>query len=174
MKLVPLGRSLILSLLCLAAAASGADPAYRTDGGDAKLPWYELKPGEFPPNDSAHHIGGELIGLDHINRTGILRIDRTDEIRRSEWDRSLAFTLLPYGSLSYHGAPAELRGIPIGTHLHGFFYWEPKGGADGKGAFTKAVRLEDDFSFLARQQRTWKVEAVDLEKETLLEKKAKL
>src|SRR6202034_1292254 len=30
-----------------------------------------------------------------------------------------------------------------------------------------AIRLEDDFSFFARQQRVWRVDAVDLEKGTI-------
>jgi hypothetical protein len=147
-----------------AGLASSFAQSFRTDGGDEKLPWFQLKPGEFPPDGSAHSIAGELIGLDHINRTGILRQDRTDAISRSHWDETLPFTMLSFGSLSFHGAPAELRDIPLGTHLHGQFYFEEKAGKDGKGAFTKAVRLEDDFSFFARQHRVWRVDAVDLEK----------
>lgn len=166
MKLFPLRLALVFSMLGLAAWPAFADPAFRTDGGNEKLPWYELKAGELPPEGSAHYIAGELIWLDHINRAGALRLDRTDAIRRSDWDHSMPFTILPYGSLSFHGAPAELRDIPIGTHLHGYFYWEAKGGGEQKGAFTKALRLEDDFSYLSRLQRTWKVEAVDSEKET--------
>ena len=30
--------------------------------------------------------------------------------------------MLPYGSIYYHGAPAALQDIPLGTHLHGLFY----------------------------------------------------
>ncbi|MDR3403707.1 MAG: hypothetical protein P4L99_14510 [Chthoniobacter sp.] len=141
--------------------------AFRTDGGDEKLPWFQLKPGEFPPEGSAHQIAGELIAFDHINRTGVLRQDRTDAISRSHWDEQLPFTMLSFGSISYHGAPAEMRDLPIGTHLHGQFYFEEKAGKDGKGAFTKAIRLEDDFSFFTRLQRTWRVDAIDLEKGTL-------
>ena len=143
-------------------------PAYRTDGGgDDKLPWFQLKPGEFPPEGAAHEIAGELIALDHINRTGALRLDRTDAIPRSRWDETSPFTLLSFGSLRFHGAPAELKDIPLGTHLHGQFFFEEKAGKDGKGAFTKALRLEDDFSFFARQGRTWRVDAVDQAKNTL-------
>ncbi len=150
---------------------------------------FQLKPGEFPPDGSAHYIGGELIALDHVNRTGVLRPDRTDAQKRGDWDLPLPFTLLPFGSLSYHGASAELRDIPIGTHLHGWFYQtpaEPKEPKDAKGkraaaktqvpryerlsieaAFNLASRLEDDFSHLARLQRAWRVDAVDLEKNIL-------
>ncbi len=142
-------------------------PAFRTDGGDEKLPWFQLVPGEFPPEGSAHAIGGELIGMDHINRTGTLRQDRTDAIRRSNWDRALPFTLLPCGSLRYHGAPAELRDIPIGTHLHGEFYIDENPDKDGNGPFSRVIRLEDDFSHSARLKRVWKINSLDLEKDTL-------
>ncbi len=98
-----------------------------------------------------------------MNRTGVLRQDRTDAIPRAKWDHALPFTMLPFGSLSYHGATAELRDIPLGTHLHGQFYFDEKAGKDGKGAFTKVLRLEDDFSFSARQKRLWRIEAFDLE-----------
>ena len=141
--------------------------AFRTDGGDERLPWFQLEPGEFPPEGSAHAIGGELIGMDHINRTGVLRQDRTDAVRRSNWDQPLPFTLLACGSLSYHGAPAELRDIPIGTHLHGEFYIDEKPEKDGNGPFSRVIRLEDDFSHSARLKRVWKINAVDLEKGTL-------
>lgn len=150
---------------------------------------FQLKPGEFPPEGSAHYIAGELIALDHVNRTGILRPDRTDAQRRGDWDLPHPFTLLPFGSLSFHGASAELRHIPIGTHLHGWFYQtpaEPKEAKDAKtrkgtlkvqtpryerlsmeAAYNLVSRFEDDFSFCVRQQRTWRVDTVDLEKGTL-------
>jgi hypothetical protein len=146
------------------APKTDAPAGFRTDGGNDKLPWYQLKEGQFPPEGSAHYIGGELTAMDHINRSGAIRQDRTDAIRRSEWDRTLPFTLLACGSLYYHGAPAALRDFPIGTHLHGLFYLDEK---DGKGPFTRVIRFEDDFSYFARQHRIWKVNAVDLEKGTL-------
>ncbi len=34
--------------------------------------------------------------------------------------------MLPYGDLYYHGAPAALQDIPLGTHLHGVFYHNAK------------------------------------------------
>ena len=142
-----------------------AEPAFRTDGGDEKLPWFQLKPGEFPPEGSAHHLAGELIALDHVNRAGMLRWDR--DASQTEFDRAHPFTMLPYGSLRYHGALAELRDIPIGTHLHGQFYFDEKAGKDGKGAFTQALRLEDDFSFDTHRQRQWRVDGIALDKGTL-------
>ena len=70
---------------------------------------FQLKQGEFPPEGTSHSIAGELIALDHVNRTGTLRPDRTDAQRRGDWDLPLHFTMLPYGSMRYRGAPATLK-----------------------------------------------------------------
>jgi len=142
---------------------------------------FALKPGEFPPEGSAHYIGGELIALDHVNRTGMLRIDRTDAQRRGDWDMPLPFVMLPYGSLSYRGAPAELRDIPIGTHLHGQFYAdsatarELKAKLDtvdkrvcGEADFCRPIRLEDDFSYYAHQGKSWRLDSIDWERMTII------
>ncbi|MSU33796.1 MAG: hypothetical protein EXS36_01545 [Pedosphaera sp.] len=125
---------------------------------------YQLQPGQFPPDGSAHDVAGELIQMDHVNRTGQLRPDRRDDQRTDDYDRALLFTMLPYGTLRYHGAPAELRDIPIGTHLHGQFYFEAKTGKPVKGGFGMAFLLEDYFSFQQRQQRIWRLDAVNLDK----------
>lgn len=174
----------IAAVLLFANQSSAADEVtYRRDGVNVALPWYQLEPGVFPPADAAHEINGELIELDHVNRTGKIRPDRTDAQRRGEWDLPLAFTMLPYGTIRYHGAPAELRDIPIGTHLHGQWFVEPKKedqtpvaakkNASGsskttiEAAFTLVLSFEDDFSYLQRTNRRWRVEAVNLETHTL-------
>jgi hypothetical protein len=164
-----------VALLLLPAALSAQTPAKKTES------WFPLKPGEFPPAESAHAIGGELTGIDRINRTGVLRLDRTDAQSRAIWDLSLPFTMLPYGSVWYHGAPAELRDVPLGTHVVGQFYWdealargpktkqlvsERKLPPDDRG-FHWVLRLEDDFSLFARQGRLWRLDRIDLEKKTI-------
>jgi hypothetical protein len=154
-------------MLGLSALLHSAEPAFRTDGGNEKHPWFQLQPGKFPPEGSAHYIAGELIALDHVNRTGVLRQDRTNSVRRGDWDYPLPFRVLPFGSILFHGAPAELRDIPLGTHLHGQFYSDPRAGPESKGVFNQAFRLEDDFSFHVRQQRTWRVDKVSLDAGTL-------
>ncbi|HEX8913910.1 MAG TPA: hypothetical protein VF796_16295 [Humisphaera sp.] len=185
--------TLLAALLALSATSRAADrqdkpsapaltsatqpAAFRTDANDdPKLPWFAPKPGEFPPAGSAHSIAGELIAVDHVNRTGVLRPDRTDAQKRGDWDRPLPFALLPYGAVRYHGAPADLRDVPIGTHLYGQFYvGEPPASADPKAkarpaieaAFSRVLLLEDDFSRAARLGRKWRVEAVNLEAGTL-------
>jgi hypothetical protein len=178
-------RGLVLGLVavCLLATPFGSraeDAPFRTDGGDEKLKWFALKPGEFPPAGSGHYISGELIAVDHINRAGRLRIDRTDAQRRGDWDRPLPFVLLPYGSVSYHGAPAEMRHIPIGTHLHGWFYIDDvmakelkakidtvDGVVCAEANFCRPIRLEDDFSYYQRIGKTWRLDSIDWEKMAL-------
>jgi len=164
-----ISHRLLCTALVLGSAVVGlaADPPLRTDGGDETLPWFRLKPGEFPPPGSDHAVSGELIALDHVNRSGLLRPDRDDTQRRGDWDIARPFVLLPYGALRYHDAPAELRDIPLGTHLHGQFYADDKADTKTPATFTRALRLEDDFSFHARQGRVWRVDTVQPEAGTL-------
>jgi hypothetical protein len=119
------------------------------------------KPGEFPAEGAAREISGELIGLDPVNRTGTLRPDRTDAQRTDDYDLALPFTLLPYAKTTYHGAYAELRDVPIGTHLHGLFFMKEAPAKNQKPVFERVLRLEDDFSRFARLKKAWRVEAVD-------------
>lgn len=162
---------LLAGLLGQAGFRTEADP-------DPALPWYVPRSGTFPPEGTARAYAGELFQADPLGRRGRLRADRTDAQTRGEWDRPVAFTLLPYGSIAYHGAPAALRDVPIGTHLHGLFYRSspeaPKRGkakAVESGAFEAefdlVLRLEDDFSRDTRLNRTWRVDAVDLAAGTL-------
>ena len=167
-----------LNLACLMlfvvgfASPLAAQEAYRTDANpDEKLPWYQTVPGQFPPEGSAHYFSGELVGVDHIRRTGVLRVSRTDAQRRSHWDLPIDFRMLPYGSVAYHGAPAALKDIPLGTHLHGWFYYKDKDEETHsiflnrksiEDGFTKAFRLEDDFTYYQNKKQLWLVDSVDL------------
>jgi len=123
-------------------------------------------------------MAGELIALDHINREGVLRIDRYDDQRRTQWDRPHPFILQADARVMYHGAPAELRDIPIGTHLHGVFHEGPEvrqyaahyvpvlAGSDRRGpylAFSRVSLLEDDYSRDMRLNRLWRVDTCDVE-----------
>jgi hypothetical protein len=49
----------------------------------------------FPDEKSARQISGELMGSNHLHLSGTLRVDRTDEQRRGDWDLPLDFTLMP-------------------------------------------------------------------------------
>ncbi len=175
---MPHRNVLCFACLCLCLTATSlhaADaPAFRTDASsDKSLKWYQLVDGEFPPENSAHAISGELIQVDHLERRFQLRVDRNDSQQAGFMDLPLDSVMLPYGAISYHGAPAALQDIPLGTHLHGAYYLKD---ADDKSpspnsaykritneaAFKRCLRLEDDFSFFARQKQSWKIETVNL------------
>ena len=67
--------------------------------------------------------------------------------------------MLPYGMVWYHGAPADVRDIPPGTHMHGRFLLPLEGEEKTiplreeqlkKNAtlrYNHAMLLEDDASF---------------------------
>ena len=103
-----LGLALVMPLAGIVAD----EQAYRTDGGNEALPWYKLVDGAFPPSGSAHVISGELISVDHIQRRGMLRQDRTGDQRTDDYDLPLSFSLLPYGSVQYHGARRNCATFP--------------------------------------------------------------
>ncbi len=179
---------------CLAeedsAASTKDNPPFRTDADgryspaelrmlagkqrDEVLRWYALREGEFPPAGSAHAISGELIYVDKQERRFRLRVDRDDTQSRAVWDCPLDAYMLPYGSIYYHGSPAALEDIPLGTHLHGQFYWRAEDDTTSPPDtqnfritpdidFRRCFRLEDDFTYRARQQQLWEIEAVDLQ-----------
>lgn len=179
-------------LLCLAAvlAFAAERPKFRTDAdgpvkADDKRPnpknrkptdkpdWFQLVPGEFPPAGSAHAVSGELMQMDHLERRFHLRVDRNDSQDRGFWDLPLDATMLPYGSIWQHGAPAALQDLPLGTHLHGLFYLAdpddktplPETSYRRKTPeweFRRCFRIEDEFTFHARQQQLWRIDSVDL------------
>ncbi len=135
--------------------------------------WFALVDGEFPTEGSAHAVSGELIQVDHLERRFQIRVDRNDSQQAGFQDLPLEAGLLPYGSVWYHGAPAALQDIPLGTHLHGAFYLnEPNDKTPlpptannrrtAEWEFRRCLRLEDDFTFHARQQQLWEIESVDL------------
>jgi len=181
--------SLCMTFLCTVSQAQEAPkpqpaPQFRTDDStDKSLPWFELIDGEFPPENSAHYVSGELFKLDHLERQFTLRGDRNDV--RGNSDYPIDAAMLPYGSIYYNGAPAALKDIPLGTHLHGWFYerpekdriWTIKGGRvvaknntnrqSTDIDFTRCLRLEDDFSYHARQNQVWKIDEVDLAEKKL-------
>ena len=177
-KTVPATNFLLLLVagtVAVAASLHAAEVApFRTDDNpDTSLKWYEIVEGKFPPANSAHAISGELIQCDHPERRFRIRVDRDDSQQVSHFDLPLESTLLPYGSIHYHGAPAALQDIPLGTHVHGLFYLKDPGdktppplGLKERNTkdseFKRCLRLEDDFSFRARQKQAWRVDAVDL------------
>ncbi|MDF1814940.1 MAG: hypothetical protein P1V20_22240 [Verrucomicrobiales bacterium] len=141
------------------------------------------KPDKFPPPAAAHYLAGELTFVDHINRILYLRPDRTNREPKAFQDLPLKVTMLPYGSVRYHGASAQLHDIPLGTHLHGLFYPGPEGAYEMKAPgypdrpdrsfdspFSQCLQLEDDFSYYQTNGGKWIVESVDTEKKTITAK----
>lgn len=186
-----------LSLLAAVSISFAVEPPkFRTDAdgpvkADAKKrnpkdknavdspDWYQLVEGQFPPEGSAHAISGELMQVDHLERRFLIRVDRTDSQDRGVWDLPLDATMLPYGAIHSHGAPAAMQDIPLGTHLHGLFYLKDPNDKTPllpgphnnrytpEKDFRRCFRIEDDFTFHARQKQLWKIDSVDLETKKL-------
>ena len=131
-----------------------------------------LKPGQFPAEGTGTYLAGELVIVDPANRRGGLRIDGNEPHDRYHSGPLHYFAMLPFGSIWFNGAPAELRDIPIGTHVHGYFHLPPVGEEATIPPLPKdqeryqikqnhAVSLEDDFSFYQRRGQAWKVVSID-------------
>lgn len=127
-----------------------------------------VRPGEFPAAGSAREISGELIGVEPVDRKGSLRVDRSDAQRTDDYDAALPFALLPYGKVLYHGTYAELRDVPIGTHLHGQFFVSEAPAKNQKPVWNRALALEDDFSRFARLRKSWRVDTAEPDKQRLV------
>ncbi len=136
---------------------------------------YVPKPGQFPPAGAGTYLSGELVFVDAANRRGGLRIDGNEPHDRYHSGPLHYFAMLPYGTISFNGAPAELRDIPIGTHVHGYFFVPPVGEETTIPPLPKdmeryqlkhnhVVSLEDDFSFYQRRGQSWKVVSLDTNK----------
>lgn len=81
---------------------------------------YVPQSGTFAPMDKSRYIAGELVYIDPVNRRGGIRLDG-DEKGRYFTGPLHYFALLPYATVWHNGALAEIRDIPIGTHVHGYF-----------------------------------------------------
>ena len=156
--------SLFVALGACAAAAEAE--AFRPEAG------------KFPPLEKAHAYRGELVFVDHANRRGSLRVQSTGVFRFSA---PRPFAMLPYGSVRYHGAPADLRDIPLGTMLHVRAFLPPdpttsavpvlpvnnrqKADAGGPGtapAENHILLLEDEPSRCQREGMVWRLKEVDV------------
>ena len=136
--------------------------------------------GKFPPLDKAHTYRGELVFVDHANRRGSIRVQGSGMFFRND---PHPFAMLPYGIVRYHGAPADLRDIPLGTvmHVHAFLPPDPKTSAvpvlaldsgkkdanhnRGAGIFppeNHVLLLEDEPSHCQREGLTWKLKEIEI------------
>jgi len=168
---MPRRRRILTCIICgvalampiLARAGDGqADSRYpfRTDFANAQLPWYQPKPGEFPPHHSDHRVGGELVSADFIHRTGQFRASKTGEL--------VDFILPPYGSVNYLNADADLRDVPLGTFF--LFFLNP----DSSGNFTRLATMQDQFTMDARRGFSYRLDELKLADGKLLTTKQSL
>ena len=150
-----------------------AKPPSKAENPKSATPPY----GTFPDETAGVALTGELLNVDPINRRGTLRPG--GDLAPDRYHRFLGqpFALLPYGMVYYHGAPAELKDVPLGTVLHGMFYLPPAGDesvprpnpkdkidAQRLSYFTPqthALILEDDSSFYQRHGQAWKVTGIE-------------
>lgn len=159
-----------LAALCLGLSllANAADAPFRPETG------------KFPPLEKALSYRGELVFVDHVNRRGSVRVPGAGTYFRNN---PHPFAMLPYGIVRYHGAPADLRDIPLGTLLHIKAYLppDPKNSAvpvlpannrekmaDYSGVGTAPAEnhvllLEDEPSHCQREGLVWKLKEVDVQ-----------
>ena len=129
--------------------------------------------GRFPPLEKAKAYDGQLVFVDHANRRGSIRVTGGELMHSTA---PSPFAMLPYGMVRYHGAPADLRDILLGTMLHGRFYLPPDPKLSSVPVITKAslkpkdiltqpaenhaILLEDEPSFCLREGKVWKLKEV--------------
>ena len=141
---------------------------------------YRPEVGKFPALDKSIDYRGELVFVDHANRRGSLRVQGSGMFFRND---PHPFALLPYGIVRYHGAPADLRDIPLGTVMHVRAYLPPDAKTSavpvlpidnkaqdannnrGAGIFpaeNHVLLLEDEPSYCQRTGLVWKLTEVTL------------
>lgn len=160
--------TLCLGLSLFALTATAQDKPFRPEAG------------KFPPLEKALSYRGELVFVDHANRRGSIRVQGAGTYFRNS---PHPFAMLPYGIVRYHGAPADLRDIPLGTVLHvrAFLPPDPKisavpvlpinsreknAGYSGAGtapAENHVLLLEDEPSACLREGKVWKLKEVDVQ-----------
>lgn len=159
-----LGLCVAVGALAIATRAdeTKTDPRYpfRTDFANAQRPWYQPKPGEFPPHHSDHRVGGELVSEDFIHRSGQFRDSKTGQL--------IDFVLPEYGSINYLNADADLRDVPLGTFFLFFL------NQDSKGGFTRLATMQDQFTMDAGHGFSYRLDELKLAEGKLLTTRQKL
>lgn len=162
----PVALCLALSIFTNTAMVSAEEP-------------FRPEVGKFPPLEKAYSYRGELVFVDHANRRGCIRVQGAGTYFRNA---PHPFAMLPYGMVRYHGAPADLRDVPLGTvmHVQAFLPPDPKtsavpvlpvdnkkkiSGYSGVGvapAENHVLLLEDEPSHCQRVGKVWKLHEVEL------------
>ncbi len=167
LKFARWAAALCLGVSVLASTTNAADEPFRPEHG------------KFAPLEKSYSYRGELVFVDHANRRGSIRIQTEGKFR---FISPSPFAMLPYGIVRYHGAPADLRDIPLGTMLHVRAFLPPdpklsvvpvlpidnrtkKAGYAGTGsapAENHVLLLEDDPSYCQREGKVWKLKEVEV------------
>ncbi len=174
---VPKTLVLACSFVVLADATS-AEPTTKNQEPGTEI--FRPEAGKFPPLEKALSYRGELIFVDHANRRGSIRVQGSGMFFRND---PHPIAMLPYGIVRYHGAPADLRDIPLGTvmHVHAFLPPDPKTSAvpvlpfdskkadanhnRGAGIFpaeNHVLLLEDEPSHCQREGLVWKLKELEI------------
>jgi len=165
-------RSWLLVLVCsFVVDAADANEEPGTKNEEQRTEPFRPEAGKFPPLEKANSYRGVLAFVDHANRRGSLRVQTTGEFFRNP---PHPFAMLPYGIVRYHGAPADLRDIPLGTILNVRVFLPPdprtssvpviQTGTAERPAENHAILLEDEPSYCLREGKVWKLKELDLQK----------
>jgi hypothetical protein len=170
----------VLALACsFVVQANAANEEPTTKNQEQGTEPFRPEPGKFPPLENAHSYRGELVFVDHANRRGSIRVQGEGTYFRNA---PHPFAMLPYGIVRYHGAPADLRDIPLGTvmHVRAFLPPDPKisgvpvlpvdsknktAGYSGKGitpAENHVLLFEDEPSHCQREGLVWKLKEAEI------------
>jgi len=173
-------RAWLFVLVASLPQATSIGAERRTKNEEQGTEPFRPKPGEFAPLEKAYSFRGELVFVDHANRRGSIRVQTEGRFFRNE---PQPFAMLPYGIIRYHGAPADLRDVPLGTVLHvrSFLPPDPKfsvvpvlpvnnkdrppntqNGGGSAPAENHVLLLEDESSYCLREGMVWKLEEVEL------------
>jgi hypothetical protein len=158
--------------------ASAANEEPGTKNQEQPTEPFRPEAGKFPPLEKAHSYRGELVFVDHANRRGSIRVTSGGIFR---FTAPHPFALLPYAVVRYHGAPADLRDIPLGTMLHvrAFLPPDPKtsavpvlpvnsrektkaGNLGTAPAENHVLLLEDEPSHCLREGLVWKLKELEI------------
>jgi hypothetical protein len=154
--------------MALAPVRAQEQPA-AANPADVTPPW-----GTFPAAGAGIEAAGELVSVDPVNRRFGLRLD--GDFNKYRYWGGVTFNghLLPYGEVWYHGAPADLADIPLGTRLHGRFLLPPAGTPERERSkaeqeylprHDRAFILEDGLSHERRRGRAFRIDTLDIKRE---------
>ena len=172
--------AVLLLAVLVAPAATAAAPEKPAATPETKAEPFRPEMGKFPPLEKAYAYRGQLVFVDAPNRRGSIRVQATGRFNNNP---PHPFAMLPFGIIQYHGAPADLRDIPLGTMLHVRAFLPPdprispvpvlpldsttkkKFFAEAAGiepAENHVLLLEDEPSHCRREGKVWKLGELEI------------